>query len=538
MTKRFLTFAAIFGLCLATLPAAQTQTMSQPSQASPAPQPRKSLTLSLDDCILRALKSNISLAVQVLNPEEAQLSILQADEYFIPTLALSWDSVRNASASYSFLTSQGTTTQKRGDYSAQVSENLPLGGTFSTSLTAYNLNSNASFQTINPRYGTSLTFNLSQPLLKNFGPAIARRNILIARYNRDITDYQFTRFVQTKILEVQQDYWNLVYAIENLKVQQQSLALAQELLEKNKRSVEIGTLAPMEVLSAEAEVAARQADILGGLALVKTSEDALRRVINLEADVQIQDAQNVELIPSSVPTSEAHDVSFPDSLRKAMDNRPDLAASRVTVKTDEFNLTIARNQLLPELDLNAQYYSPGVSGTQLIYLDNNPLTGVVIGSIPGGSGAAFGDTFAFKYNNWSVGLTLTVPLSNVFSRAAEAEARVTLDQSRLSLKDQEQQLALDVSNAVLAVQTDYKSVQAYGLARELAQKKLEAEQERLRVGLSTNYTVLQYQRDLATQQGLEIKAVTDYNAALANLEAVEGMSLHNNKIEISQWLKR
>jgi outer membrane protein TolC len=530
MTKRSLLLIAVLGLGLIPLFAAQTQAPAQ------TPPDQKTLNLSLEDCILKALKNNLSLAVQVLNPELSDLAVRVAGEYFLPSLSLSWDSQDTESPSYSFLTASGTSSQKRKDYSAQVSENLPFGGSLNASLTAYNLNSNSSFQTINPRYGSTLSFSLSQPLLQNFGPRIGRRNIIIAQYNREVTDYQFAKFVQNKIYEVEQDYWNLVYAIENLKVERQSLALAQELLEKNKRSVEIGTMAPMEVLSAEAEVAARQADILAGEALVKTSQDTLRRVANLEAEVP--GVAGMTLVPTSVPTSEPREVSYEDSYATALARRPDLAASRVDVTSSEFNLTIARNQLLPDLSLNAQYYSPGISGTQLLYLDNDPLTGIVIGTIPGGAANAFKDAFGLKFNNWVVGLTLTLPLSNIISRAAEAEAQVSLNQSKLSLKDAEQQLSLDVSNAVLGVKTSYQQVQAYKVSRELAQKKLEAEQERLRVGLSTNYIVLQYQRDLATQQGLEIKAIIDYNLSLANLETVEGLSLENKKVELTQWLKR
>ena len=210
----------------------------------------------------------------------------------------------------------------------------------------------------------------------------------------------------------------------------------------------------------------------------------------------------------------------------------------MSIKNSEFNLTIAKNQLLPDLELNAEYWSPGVSGTQLLYLNNNPLTGVVIGTIPGGAASAYTDAFNFKYQNWYVGLTLNVPLSSVFSRSLQAEARVSLDQAMLNLKDQQQQLFLALSNATLAVQSNYKSVQAYRVARELAEKKVEAEEERLRVGLSTNYLVLQNQRDLATQKGLELQAIINYNLSLANLETVEGLSLKNKHIEISDWLKR
>ena len=528
MIKRTLIAAALILLGLASFLPARAQTTESQEQ--------KTVSLSLEDCIIKAMKNNLALGVEVLNPEQSDLAVSQAKEQFIPSLSFGYTKRSTANASYSFLDSQGTTTQARGDYSAQITQSLPTGGTILASLTSYSLDSNASFQTINPRYGTTLSFNFSQPLLKNFGLRIGQRNIIVAKSNRDITDLQFGQFLQDKIYEVVQDYWNLVYAIESLKVQQQSLALAQELLEKNRRSVEIGTMAPIDVLSAEAEVASRVADILGGQALLKNSEDILRTVINLGADMT--DAASVRIIPSSVPASEGSEVSLETALQLARENRPDLAATRVGVQAKQFDLTYARNQLLPDLSLTAQYWSPGVSGTQLVYLNDNPLTGIIIGSIPGGSTASFKDTFNFKYRNWSVGLTLTLPLSTVFSRAEAAAAQVSYDQAMLSLKNQEQQLELELGNSVRTVQTNFQRVKAYRVSRDLAQKKLEAEQEKLKVGLSTNYFILQYQRDLTNQLSLELKAIIDYNLALASLEKSEGLSLKNRNIETTTWLKR
>jgi len=526
MSKRIGTLAAAALIGLALVVAAGAQTAE--------PRDQKTLAMTLEECILKAMTNNLALAVEVLNPEQSDLAVSLAREQFLPSLSFGYTKRSTASASYSFLDSEGTTTQARGDYSAQLSQTLPTGGTLLASLTSYNLDTNANFQTINPRYGTTLTFNFSHPLLKGFGPRIARRSIIVAQNSRDVTELQFNKFLQDKIYEVVQDYWNLVYAIENLKVQQQSLDLARELLEKNKRSVEIGTMAPMDVLSAEAEVAAREADILGGQALQKNSEDILRTVINLQGERP--DAAEVRIVPSSSPASEETKVSQDTSLQLARDNRPDMASARLDIQSKQYELTYARNQLLPDLSLNAQYWSPGVSGTQVLYLNNNPLTGVVIGTVPGGSSASFTDTFGFKYQNWSVGLTLTLPLATVLSRAQTAEAKVSLNQSLLSLKNQEQQLELELSNAVRAVQTNYQRVKAYQLSRELAQRTLEAEQEKLKVGLSTNYFVLQYQRDLANQQSLELKAIIDYNLALANLEKAEGTSLKNKNIETTRWL--
>nr|MBC8359428.1 TolC family protein [Candidatus Aminicenantes bacterium] len=218
-------------------------------------------------------------------------------------------------------------------------------------------------------------------------------------------------------------------------------------------------------------------------------------------------------------------------------NRPDLQATRIDINSKEIDLTYAKNQLLPDLNLQANYWSPGVSGTQIQYQDNNPLTDIIIGEIPGSSSNALKDAFNFRYRNWNVGITLSIPLNSFLSRAAHAQAKVNLEQTMLSFKDQEQQIFLEIRNAVRAVQTDYKRVQAYKVARELAEKKLEAEQKKLLVGLTTNYVVLQYQRDLANTRSAELRAIIDYNLSLATLDRAMGKSLQNKNIRLSSILE-
>ena len=195
-------------------------------------------------------------------------------------------------------------------------------------------------------------------------------------------------------------------------------------------------------------------------------------------------------------------------------------------------MSYAKNQLLPELNLNASYWSPGISGTELLYDPNNPL-GDPIGSKPGGAMDSFKDAFNFKFRNWSVRLTLSVPLNTMFSRAQQAQARTELDQTRLRLKNQEQQVILEVKNAVRTVQTNYKRMQAYRAARELAEKTLEAEEKKLKVGLTTHYTVLQHQRDLANAISAELRSIIDYNLSQAQLDKVMGVSLKNKNIKLS-----
>jgi len=287
----------------------------------------------------------------------------------------------------------------------------------------------------------------------------------------------------------------------------------------------------MEILSAKAEVATREADIIQAEAGVRNAEDRLRTILNLPAS-------EAPLLLKDKPTFAERKIGADEALAIALQMRPELRASRLSLKNENLNVSYARNQILPELNLSASYWSPGVSGDQIIYLNNDPLTGVVIRTIPGGGSAAFKDATGFKYQNWSLGLTLSVPLGNVLSRALYAQARLNLQQALLNVKNDEQQAALEVRTAVRSVDANYKRIQAYRVARELAEQKLAAEEEKLKVGLSTNYLVLQYQRDLSTARSTELKAVVDYNVSLADLDRALGTSLKNKNMTVSDFARQ
>jgi outer membrane protein TolC len=410
----------------------------------------------------------------------------------------------------------------QNDTSLQLTQALPAGGSLTAALTSYKTDTNRRFQSINPRYGSTLRFTFSQPLLKDFGFKMSRRDILQARNNRDISERNFAKTLADAAYSAESAYWNFVYSIENLKVRQQSLKLARELLEKNRAEIEAGVLPPIEILTAESDVATRTADILEAEAMVKNSEDLLKSIINLPAEDE--NAEAVRIAPTDSPSVVREELTLEGALRAAMENRPDLQAARIDLENKDLSLSVARNQLFPDLRLQASYWSPGISGNQIIYEGGNALTGQIIGVIPGPSSDALKDALDFKYKNWSVGLTLTYSLNNLLTRASYALSRIARDQAGLKLKNQEQQVFLEVKTAVRAVQTNFQRVEAYRAARELAQKKLEAEEEKFKVGLSTNYFILQYQRDLAAAQIMELKAKVDYNVSLANLKRVQGGS--------------
>jgi len=493
------------------------------------------LSLSLEECILKTMRNNLGLAVEVLSPEIADVGVSLAGEKFMPSLFLNYNKQDTNAASYSFLDASQTVSTLQNDYSAQLAQFLPMGGNLSLSVTGYRTNTNRSFQSINPRYGNTVRLTFSQPLLKDFGFKMSRREIIIARNNRDISEMNFGRALEDAIYSAKNAYWNLVYSLENLKVRRQSLKLALELLEKNKAEIEAGILPPIEILTAQADVATRKADILEAEAMVNNNEDLLKTIMNLSAETA--QAEVVRIVPADNPSVSGEEPSLDKALLTAMEKRPDLRASRVGLNNREFDVSYARNQLFPDLRVQASYWSPGISGDQILYEGGNALTGKVIGTIPGGSSDALRDAVNFKYKNWSFGLTLNVPLNSLLSRALYAQARLNLEQAALQLRDQEQQIFLEIKTAVRSVQTNFQRIEAYRAARELAEKKLEAEQEKFNVGLSTNYFILQYQRDLADALIMELRAVVDYNISLASLNRAQGTGREEQNISAEELIK-
>ncbi|MBN2207654.1 MAG: TolC family protein, partial [Candidatus Aminicenantes bacterium] len=474
------------------------------------PQQGREIHLSLDGCIRHALQNNINLAAEVLTPRIDEETVGLANEVFLPRLSLSLAQSSRNSASYSWINASGTITTASGQYAVNLSQLLPTGGRLEANLTSYKTDSTESFLTINPRYGSTLTFDFTQPLLRGFGPTATRSLIIVAQLNRNISRSAFRGIVMDTVTRVEQAYWDLVYSIENLKAKQESLKYARDLLFKNQKELEAGLISPVEILNAKAEVAGREADIIQAEAGVRNSEDLLRTLMNLVG--------TDTLVPTDSPKLEEKALALDEALRLAFAHRPELEAGRIRIESSDINLGVARNGLLPNLSLNASYWSPGVSGTRILYKDDNPLTNIIIGRVPGESSDALKDALNMRYRNWSVYLTLDIPLDTVLSRAAFARAKLEADQAALRFKNLEQQAALDVQTALRAVETDYRRALGYRAARALEEEKLRAEERKLAAGLSTSYNVLLHQRDLAAARTNELRALADYNLSLARLD--------------------
>jgi len=495
------------------------------------------LQLSMEDAIARTLKNNLGLAIQILSPELSNAGVTKADEKWLPTLSFSYQKQSTDSPSVSSVDASGSLIQKTDSFNfLQAVQSVPFGGTFTLSMTGSKTDQNRTGVLINPSFSTQLRFNFTQPLLRNFGYNISRYNILVAQDTLHVSEYQLKQTLADTIYNVETNYWGLVYAIENLRVRQQSLQLARDLLEINQRSVEIGTMAPMDILSAQAEVATREADLIQAETQVKSAEDQVKVLLNLPEE----EARAIDSIkPLDSPTFEDRKTNLDEALASALQLRPDLVATKIGVDIQQLNLKYTKNQLLPDLNLSVGYWSPGVSGTQIFYI-GNPIFGIIDPSrppIPGGIDQALSNTFKFKNPNWNAALTLNIPFANLFSRASYVQAQVSLRQAELTLENSQQQIFLEIKNAVRSVGANFKRITAYKVARELAEQKLAAEQEKLKVGKSTNYMVLSYQRDLADARISELNSIIAYNASLAALDRSMGVSLKNRNVNLTDYLK-
>ena len=518
MHRAIFRFILLTGICLNGFAASFAQTS------------QKVVMLSLQDCILRTLKYNLSVAIEVLGTQQSEVSVSQATEKYLPQLVLSVNNRNTNSASYSWLDAADQVETEYQFYTAELTQLVPTGASLLIAIENDKNNTNRRFQTINPRYGSTMRLNFTQPLLKNFGFKINNREINIAHNNQEISENRFKSLLLETIYEAEDAYWNFVYSIENLKAREQSLSLARDLLEKNKRSASIGRLASIDIQSAQAEVATREADILEAEAMVKNSEDNLKTLINLTAESEGSEAS---LLPVDKPAIEEHAISLEDAIKTAYAHRPDLQEARIELKNNDIDLSYAKNQMLPDLSLQASLWSPGISGTQILYQNDDPTTGNIIGTVPAGPSDALKDAFNFKYQNWSLGLSLDIPLNAIFARNQVEQAQISLKQARFRKQQVEQQILLEIKIANRAVETNLKRVNAYRIARELTEKKLETEAEKLRLGISTNYDVFLFQRDLSDAKSSELQAIIDYNLSLANRARVLGTSLEEKHISVS-----
>jgi outer membrane protein TolC len=492
-------------LALAAAPAALSQT--------PAAD-RPTLELSLDECVQRALENNVDIAVERFNPLSSEEAVREIQGLYDPLLTSLLSRRSATTPSSSFLSGGAKVETDAWNYNLGLGQNLRSGGALQFDFTNDRTETNNAFQTFNPTFNSRFNLSYRQPLLRNFRIDTNRQQLRVARRNREISDVQFRQTVINTLASVKQLYYDLIFAIDNLEAQRKSLALAKKLLEENQIKVRVGTMAPLDVVAAESEVATREEGVITAEAAVADAEDAIKRSIFAQNDLE---GWRTRIVPRDRPTAEPMAVEMTAAITTALEKRTDLQAARKSVENAENARQFARNQVLPALDVTGAYGSQGRGGTQVRDEQNQPL----VPPIGGGYGDALSDAVGLDFPTWSLALNLSYPIRNRTAKASEARAQVALDQARASLRRLELQVTSEVRTAARAVDTNFKRVESTRAARVLQERRLDAEEKRFAAGMSTNFLVTQAQRDLALAEVAELRAVADYRKSLVAFERVQ-----------------
>lgn len=470
--------------------------------------------LRLEDAVGLALEKNLDIAVERLNPQAVSLQVQQFQNFYKPVATSTIGRSNDFQLPRTQLIGGNKVSQENNIYNVGLQQNIPRTGA-NASLTFNNsrLFSTSNNVLYNPGLTTIATVNFTQPLLRNMRIDNNRQQIRILQINRDISEETLRATVTTTLANVRNAYWDLVFARSAVDVARRTLSLSEKLVEDNSARVEVGTLAPIDIVQAQAEAANNRQALATAEATLQTAELTLKRFIVAGTEDPLW---RQELRPIDLPSPEPVATNIETAVRNALTKRTDLITARRNLDSNDVQLQFFHNQQLPGIDLVARYGLQGIGGPFLVRGDS--IGGTPDTTIPGGYGDAWSMLTGREYPTWSAQVNITYNLFDSAARAQAARARVQRTQSVTRLRALELTVATEVTNAALSVQSNLKRVEASIAARELAQRRLEAEQSKFEVGMSTNFLVVQAQRDLATAENTELRSLADYRKSLVTFE--------------------
>lgn len=536
-TSRAAHFLLAAAFAAATVPAASAQTSDHDAlvraaverfererataSAAPAPAPAATFQpsgvreLRLSDAVELGLRQNLDIAVERLNPEAVAFQIAGLRNQFRPSATSTLGQRAQVIAPTNQLNGGQRVTNDTTTYNFGVNQTLPWGGgTFGVAFNNSRLDTSNIFANFNPTFTSTATASYNQPLLRGFRIDQLRQQLAITQVNREISQEQLRGTIAATVANVRNAYWDLAFARAAVDVARRSLELAERLVQDNQARVEVGTLAPLDIVQAEAEAANRRQSLAQAEATLATAQLSLKRLIVTGTADPLWD-QDVRA--TDVPQVEVPALDVAGAVRTALEKRTDLAVARRNLESNDITLRFWRTESLPDLDLQLSYGAQGIGGTQFVR-QGTGLGSVITGTIPGGYTDALSILRARDFPTWNASVVLNYPIGGNNAQAQHARARVQRTQQSTRLRALELQVATEVTNAALQVQANTRRVEAARAARALAERRLDAEQSKFEVGLSTNFFVVQAQRDLADAQNAELRALTDLQKALVTFE--------------------
>jgi outer membrane protein len=512
------------------------------------------LEISLQDAVELALENSLDIVVQRYNPWIADTDILRTlgggagrglsgtgtasvlgnipSLNFDPqvTASISYDDrttpINNPFISGTGISALTSLVTHTATYNTQYSQGFATGTGFFTSYDNTRSSSSSSANLFNPSVQSSLFVGFSQELLNGFGLLPNTRNIRIAKNSRKIADWQFTLQAITTVTSTITAYWELVFARENVKVQQQAVTVAEKLYNDNRKQLEIGTMAPLDVTRAESELATDRQNLIVAQTAKLQQEQVLKN--DIAKNPLAPNLINVEIIPTDLPKlPEAVEApSFEEAVKEAFAKRPDLQQQVLSLQNGDIEVRATRNALLPTATLVAQYGTVGLGGNQV-------LLGPPVTTKSGGFGDASSQVFHNNFPDYSVSLNVSVPLRNRQAQADNQRAILTQRQLEAQMQQLKNAALLDVRTTYIALTQDRGRVEAAAKARELQQQTFDAERKKYELGASTVFLVIQTQRDLILAQGNELRSLADLVEAKASYERAVGRTLEVNHVTIA-----
>ena len=489
---------------------------AQPGQRGGVPMPAvdaEGMHLTLDQAIRIALANNQDLNVTVNAAEASQFFLFQNMGIYDPLLTNTVNRRHTDTPTSSQLAGAEVLTDDTWDAGIGISQLTPWGGTVAFGLTgSYSLTNN-SFVDVNPAIPAGLAFNINQPLLRNFGRLPTEINIETARNTRDSSYQTFVRSVQTVIDSVEQSYWDLVYARANLRVKLEARDIARELNRITRIKIDVGSLAPIDIVQTEVGIATADEDIITAEALVGLAEDRLRRDLNYEAESPTTN----RIVPTDELRVDRQSFDLAEGVRTALSRRPEIVAQNYTVASNALRYDYWKNQTLPQLDLVAGYGKSGLGGTAV-----DPNTGQIVSKTNWWDAAD--QLFSENFKNWRVGIVFSYPILNRTARGARGVAQFTLETSKANLTVLEQDIVLAVRDAHRIIDTAARQIDARAKGQELAERNLDAARKKYDNGMTTSFEVSQIQVQLSDAQSQYLlslaayrKAVSAYHTAIADI---------------------
>jgi outer membrane protein len=488
---------------------------AQTAQVVPA-----TLRLTVDEAVRLALEHNPDLKADRLDPQISDTRVALAAGAFRPAVNTSVQRNNQLQPPVGFLVPTPTRTDAVTS-TAGVSQHLPWFGTsYTLSWNAVHTNSNSFLNSFNPLLQSGLSASLSQPLVRDLRIDSARQQLAVNRVNRDIAGTRLRESVVHTTANVKSAYWNLVSARSSVAARQKALDLAQELVRINKAKVDVGQSPPLDLVSAQAEAASDEEQLIVAQTAAREAEDRLRVLI---LDTTDTDTWTSNLEPTDSPPVGLAAPDLDRAVAAALSDRADLVRARKDIENAQTNIKYTSGQRLPDLRLNVAYQASGLGGTEVLRTSGFP--GTIIG--PGATtdfGSVLGQLFGRDYPTWTVGLSVSYPIGQSAEEANYARARLEHAQTQERLKSAGSRVVQQLRDAAWKIDMNAKRINTTRLARDLAEQRLDAEQKRFEVGLSTNFLVIQAQRDLAQAQTAELSAVLAYDLALVDFEALQEAS--------------